>query len=721
MLGGSRLLTVLLIIIVGMAAMVFAEDSSSSDSIPSSTQDGPPKAKVIPVEDTVQGHKIIDRYRYLENPNDPETKLYIENEAKYTRSILGPLPGRDRINARLSQLLEIGTVGAPQMGGQYYFHTRREGNQNQPILYVREGLEGQDRVLVDVNKMSSDGTVALDWWFASDDGKYVAYGTSPSGSEESTLHIAETATGKVLPDTIDRTRFASIAWMKDSSAFYYTRHPKKGEVPEGEEVYHVKVFFHRMGTEPAKDPLIFGEGRNPQDIPQVNLSEDDRWLLIDVGEGWTKTEMYLKDLQSEEPPLEITTGKDFLYGVDFFQGKLYITTNEDAPHYRVFVADATNAKRENWKEIIAQSDAVLQNASVTGGKLLVQYEHNATSELKLFSLDGKKLADISLPAIGSVFSTSGRYDRNEIFFGFQSFTVPPSIYRVQLDDIKSGLWAKVDAPSIDPSGYDVQQVWYASKDGTKVPMFVVSKKGTEKNGKNPTLLTGYGGFNISLTPAFNRSMYLWMEHGGIYAVANLRGGAEFGEDWHRAGMLEKKQNVFDDFIAAGEYLIAQRYTDKDHLAIQGGSNGGLLMGAMITQRPDLFRAVVCQVPLLDMLRYQNFQIAKLWIPEYGSSDDPKQFEWLYAYSPYQHVKPGQEYPAILFMTGDTDTRVDPMHAKKMAALMQADAKNGSSRERPILLRIDIKAGHGQGKPVAKQIEESTDMYSFLFWQLGVKP
>ena len=721
MLGGSRLLTVLLIIIVGMAAMVFAEDSSSSDSIPSSTQDGPPKAKVIPVEDTVQGHKIIDRYRYLENPNDPETKLYIENEAKYTRSILGPLPGRDRINARLSQLLEIGTVGAPQMGGQYYFHTRREGNQNQPILYVREGLEGQDRVLVDVNKMSSDGTVALDWWFASDDGKYVAYGTSPSGSEESTLHIAETATGKVLPDTIDRTRFASIAWMKDSSAFYYTRHPKKGEVPEGEEVYHVKVFFHRMGTEPAKDPLIFGEGRNPQDIPQVNLSEDDRWLLIDVGEGWTKTEMYLKDLQSEEPPLEITTGKDFLYGADFFQGKLYITTNEDAPHYRVFVADATNAKRENWKEIIAQSDAVLQNASVTGGKLLVQYEHNATSELKLFSLDGKKLADISLPAIGSVFSTSGRYDRNEIFFGFQSFTVPPSIYRVQLDDIKSGLWAKVDAPSIDPSGYDVQQVWYASKDGTKVPMFVVSKKGTEKNGKNPTLLTGYGGFNISLTPAFNRSMYLWMEHGGVYAVANLRGGAEFGEDWHRAGMLEKKQNVFDDFIAAGEYLIAQRYTDKDHLAIQGGSNGGLLMGAMITQRPDLFRAVVCQVPLLDMLRYQNFQIAKLWIPEYGSSDDPKQFEWLYAYSPYQHVKPGQGYPAILFMTGDTDTRVDPMHAKKMAALMQADAKNGSSRERPILLRIDIKAGHGQGKPVAKQIEESTDMYSFLFWQLGVKP
>jgi prolyl oligopeptidase len=705
--------------------MVFAEDSSAPDSTTPSIPSGPPKAKVEPVEDTVQGHKIVDRYRYLENPNDPDTKLYVEQELSYTRSILDPLPGRDKINARLSQLLEIGTVGAPQMGGKYYFHTRREGNQNQPVLYVREGLNGalndKDRILVDVNKMSSDGTVALDWWFASDDGKYIAYGISQSGSEESTLHIVESATGKVLPDTIDRTRFASVAWMKDSSAFYYTRHPRKGEVPDGEEVYHVKVFYHKIGSDPAKDPLIFGEGRNPQDIPNVSLSEDDRWLLIDVGEGWTKSEMYLQDLQSKNPPLEITTGKDFLYGVDFFEGKLYITTNEDAPHYRVFVADAVNPKRENWKEIIPQSDAVLQNASVTGGKLLAQYEHNATSELKLFGLDGKKLTDVPLPAIGNVFSASGRYDRNEIFYGFQSFTVPPSIYRVDLTDVKSALWAKVDAPSIDGSAYEVQQVWYTSKDGTKVPMFIVSKKGIEKNGKNPTLLTGYGGFNISMTPAFSRSMYLWMEHGGVYAVANLRGGSEFGEDWHRAGMLEKKQNVFDDFIAAGEYLIAQKYTDSDHLAIQGGSNGGLLMGAMITQRPDLFRAVVCQVPLLDMLRYQNFQIAKLWIPEYGSAEDAKQFDWLYAYSPYHHVKPGVEYPAILFMTGDTDTRVDPMHAKKMAALMQSEAKNGDSKDKPILLRIETKAGHGQGKPVAKQIEESTDMYSFLFWQLGMKP
>jgi prolyl oligopeptidase len=725
MFGGFQVPTLSLVVLIAVFGLVCAQESRSEDSASPSVSAGPPKAKVAPVFDTVQGHPIVDPYRYLENPDDPDAKLYAEQEFNYTRALLDPLPGRDKINARLAQLLEIGNVSAPQMDGRYYLYTRRDGKQNQPILYVREGKNGaageKDRVLLDVNQMSADGTVALDWWYASDDGKYVAYGTSPSGSEVSTLRVIETASGKLLPDAIERTRAASLAWKPDNSGFFYTRYPKKGEVPEGEEAYHRRVFYHALGSDPAADPLIFGAGRDAQWWPNVSISDDGRWLLINEEQGWTKTEMFLQDLTSKNPPVEITAGKDFQYLADFFAGKLYITTNEDAPRFRVFVADAAHPQRENWKEIIPQTDAVLQGVSVTGGKLLAQYEHNATSELKLFALDGKKLADIALPAIGSVFTASGRYDRKEIFFGFQSFTVPPPIYRVDLSDVKSSVWAKVDAPSIDPAAYSVEQVWYSSKDGTKVPMFIVSKKGIEKNGKNPTLLTGYGGFNVSLTPSFSRSAYLWMEHGGVYAVANLRGGAEFGEDWHRAGMLEKKQNVFDDFIAAGEYLIAQKYTDRDHLAIQGGSNGGLLMGAMITQRPDLFRAVICQVPLLDMLRYQNFQIAKLWIPEYGSADDPKQFDWLYAYSPYHHVKAGVEYPAILFMTGDTDTRVDPMHAKKMAALMQAEAKNGASKDKPILLRIESKAGHGQGKPVAKQIEEQTDIFSFLFWQLGMKP
>ena len=713
--GGLRLLSIVVCSLL-LTALLWSQADSAAKTPP-----GPPPAKTEPVEDTLHGHKIVDPYRYMEDAGAPDTQQYVQQELAYTRSILDPLPGRQQIHQRLSQLLSIGTVSAPQVGGNNYFYTRREGTQNQPVLYVREGIHGSDRPLVDVNQMASDGTVALDWWFPSDDGKYVAYGTSASGSEESTLHVIEAAGGKATPDVIERTRFASLAWKKDNSGFYYTRHPRKGEVPAGEEVYHVKVFYHAMGSDPAKDPLIFGEGRNAQDIPQISLpDDDDRYLLITVFEGWAKSEMYLQDLKAGTAPVEITTGKNFLYSGEIFQGKLYVVSNEDAPRYRALAVDASTAKRENWKEIIPQGDAVLQNLSVVGGKLLAQYEKNATSELKVYELNGKAAGEVTLPAIGTVAGIGGKHDRKEVFFGFQSFTIPPSVYEMDLGDRKSVLWAKINAP-LNPDDYEVKQEWFQSKDGTRVPMFLFHKKGIELNGKNPTLLTGYGGFNISLTPTFAAGRYVWLEHGGVFAVANLRGGAEFGEDWHRAGMLEKKQNVFDDFIAAAEYLISSKVTDKEHLAIQGGSNGGLLVGAAFTQRPDLFRAVVCQVPLLDMLRYQNFQIAKLWIPEYGSAEDAKQFDWLYAYSPYHHVKEGTRYPAIMFMTADTDTRVDPMHAKKMAALMQAKAENGHSAERPILLRIEPKAGHGAGKPITKQIEEGTDIYSFLFWQLQVKP
>jgi prolyl oligopeptidase len=714
------------------AAAVYAGDSQSADT-PAAAPAAPPKAQPKPIVDIYHGTKVVDNYRWLEDGNSPETQKWVADEMAYTRALLDPLPGRDAIHKRLTELLSIGSITAPAIAGKHYFYTKREGMQNQPVLYVRDGMNGPDRILVDANQLAADGTVALDWFQPSDNGKYVAYGTSQSGSEMSTLYIVETKSGTILPDTIERTRAASIAWVHDNSGFYYTRYPKKGDVPAGQEMYNRHVFFHDLGTDPETDDLIFGEGRDPEDWPSVFLSNDGRWLLIHVSQGWTKSELFLMDTHGKNPPSRLTTGKDFNYGAEVFDGKVYITTNEDAPRYRLFVTDAGNFDREAWKEIIPQSDAVLQNVSVYAGKLFVQYEQNATSQLKLFDLEGKKISDISLPSIGTVFGTGGKWNHDEAFFGFHSFTVPPSIYLLDLKPTTvktpgleanaafiSAQWTKVDAPSIDPSAYEVAQQWYKSKDGTRVPMFVVHKKGLEKNGRNPTLLTAYGGFNISLTPSFSRTAYLWMEHGGIFAVANLRGGAEFGEDWHRAGMLDKKQNVFDDMIAAAEHLISEKYTDKNHLAIQGGSNGGLLMGAMMTQRPDLFRAVVCQVPLLDMLRYQNFQIAKLWIPEYGTADNAGQFKWLYAYSPYQHVKAGVEYPAILFMTGDFDTRVDPMHAKKMAALLQAEAKNGSSKTRPILLRIESKAGHGAGKPVTKQIEEFTDVYSFLFSQLGVK-
>src|SRR6266568_3545505 len=713
--GGPRLLLVFLFCCV-LAVAVFASDATVANA-----PAGPPLAPQKAVTDLLHGKKFIDPYRWLEDASSTDTKQWVNDELGYTRAILDPLPGRERLHKRLGELLSIGTLSAPQIGGNYYFYTRRHGTQNQPVLLVREGINGTDRALVDVNQLAADGTVALDWWTPSEDGKYVAYGTSPSGSEMSTLHVIETATGKLLPDSLERTRAASIAWKLDNSGFYYTRYPKKGDVPAGQEMYNRHVFYHELGDDPgADDKLIFGEGRDAEDWPGVSLSNDGHWLLINVSQGWTKSELFLMDVKKGTPPTRITTGKNFLYGGEVYNNKLFVTTNEDAPRYRVFVADAGNYDREAWKELIPQTDAVLQGTAVFGGKLFAQYEQNASSQLKLFDLDGKKISDLTLPAIGTVFGSGGRWDRDEMFFGFQSFTFAPSIYRYDLKDSSTSLWTKVDAPSIDPAAYDVNQEWFQSKDGTRVPMFVVHKKGVGKNGKNPTLLTAYGGFNVSLTPSFSRTAYLWMEHGGVYAVANLRGGAEFGEDWHRAGMLDKKQNVFDDMIAAAEHLIAEKNTDKNHLAVQGGSNGGLLMGAMITQRPDLFRAIVCQVPLLDMLHYQDFQIAKLWIPEYGSSENPEQFKWLYAYSPYHHVKPGAEYPSILFMTADTDTRVDPMHAKKMAALMQAEAANGQSRERPILLRIEPKAGHGAGKPVTKQIEEFTDIYSFLFLQLGVK-
>jgi len=738
MLGGRFLLLFSLVFLSSFVVLTAVSGTPSHDSKGSATTkppDTPPVAEPKPVVDIYHGTKVVDNYRWLENGASPETEKWVGEEMSYTRAILDPLPGRDAIHKRLTDLLSIGNITPPVLAGKHYFYTKREGMQNQPVLYVRDEVNGPDRVLVDANQLAADGTIALDWFQPSENGKYVAYGTSPSGSEMSTLHVIETKSGTILPDTIERTRAASIAWLHDNSGFYYTRYPNKGDVPAGQEMYNRHVFFHLLGSPVVTDDPIFGEGRDPEDWPGVSLSNDGRWLLINVSQGWTKSELFLKDLKSDKAPIRLTTGKNFLYGADVYEGKVYITTNEDAPRYRVFVTDAGNFERDAWKEIIPQTDAVLQGVAVYGGKLFAQYEQNATSQLELLDLDGKKISDISLPAIGTVFGTGGKWNRDEMFYGFQSFTVPPSVYRLDLKPVHTetkpsgpaedvigltSLWTKVDAPSIDPSGYEVAQEWYHSKDGTRVPMFVVHKKGIQKNGKNPTLLTAYGGFNVSLTPTFSRTAYLWMEHGGIFAVANLRGGAEFGEDWHRAGMLDKKQNVFDDMIAAAEHLISEKYTDKNHLAIQGGSNGGLLMGAMITQRPDLFRAVVCQVPLLDMLRYQNFQIAKLWIPEYGSSENPDQFKWLYAYSPYQHVKDGAEYPSILFMTADTDTRVDPMHAKKMAALMQSEAKNGQSKTRPILLRIEQKAGHGAGKPVAKQIEEYTDVYSFLFWQLGVK-
>lgn len=688
-----------------MAGTLMAGDVSSAK---------PPATEKKAVTDRLHGVEFADPYRWLENAADPQVKEWVASQNAYTQATLGKLPGRAEIRERLNALLDIGTVASPHIAKGHYFYLKREGKLNQPILYVRDGLNGDERVLVDPNTLAKDGTTALDWWFPSEDGKLMAYGLSQNGSEQSTLSVREVATGEDLPDKIGRTRYASVAWLPDSKGFYYTRYPAIGSVPKGEENYHHHVFFHQLGTDPAKDPKVFGEGRPAEEMPSVSLSPDGRWLVVTAATGWSKSEVYLRDLsQADGKFVPVIEKRKNLYSVVPRQDRLYIVTNEGAPRYRVFVADPLKPARDDWREIIPEGTDVLNNIDVVGDTLVGLYMHRAASRLQLFDKEGMPTQELKLPIVGTVTGLGSEWDGTELIFGFQSFTAPLGLFHVDLKARQVEPWQLVKT-DIDFSPIEFEQVEYPSKDGTSITMFLVHKKGLERDGKNPTLLTAYGGFNISLTPTFNASRLLFLERGGLIAIPNLRGGGEYGEPWHRAGMLGNKQNVFDDYISAGEWLIQRQYTNRDHLVIQGGSNGGLLTGAALTQRPDLFRAVVCQVPLLDMLRYHNTQIARLWIAEYGCADNPEQFKWLAAYSPYQHVKDGTPYPAILLTAAESDSRVDALHARKMAARLQA----ATSSSQPIFLRLETKAGHGAGKPRAKVLDEQTDIWSFVFWQLG---
>ena len=643
-------------------------------------------------------------------------RRWVDEQNTYTRAQLDARPGREALRARLTQLLSIGTMSAPTPKGGRYFHTRREGTQDQPILYVRDSLDGKDRVLVDPNRLSKDGTAALDWWYPSEDGALVAYGVSTSGDEKSTLRVIDAKTGRLRDDTIPHTRYCALGWLPDDSGFYYTRYPAPGDVPAGQENYNRHVFFHRLGTDWSTDPKVFGEKRKPEEIIELSVSPDGRYLVVWVLEGWSRSDLYLKDLKTENSPfVPVAEGIDALFQGEVIGDTLYMLTNFEAPRYRLLAVDPKKPDRASWKVLIPQSDAVLSEVHPIAGQIVGLYLKDATSRLTVYTRQGRKVRDVPLPALGTIEKVDGRHDGEEAFFDFTSFTVPPSVYRVDMRTGAATLWGKVKA-DVDLSALDVNQVFYRSKDGTKVPMFLVHRKGLRLDGREPTVLYGYGGFNVSLTPSFSRALVLWLERGGVYAVANLRGGGEYGEDWHRAGMLERKQNVFDDYLAAAQWLIDNKYTSPDRLAIYGGSNGGLLVGAALTQRPDLFRAVVCAVPLLDMLRYHNFQIARLWVPEYGSAENADQFKYLYQYSPYNRVKEGSAYPAVLLTTAESDSRVDPMHARKMAARLQA----GTTSRRPVLLRTETKAGHGIGKPLTKQIDEATDTWTFLAWQLGLE-
>ena len=665
--------------------------------------------------DVLFGESIADPYRWLEDGEAPETRSWTERQNALTEAYLAARPARARIRHRLDELLAIGALSAPVPVKGRYFYQRREGRQNQPVLYVREGVEGADRVLVDPNSLDAAGTVALDWYYPSEDGRLLAYGLSENGSEQSVLHLLDVDTGSPLGDRIPGTRAADLAWLPDGTGFYYTRYPAAGEVAEGEEHYHRSVFFHVLGSDPAADPLVFKPARKEY-WPGVSLSPDGRWLLIGVSRTFDETDLYVGDRLTGGKLVPVAENLSASFEGEIAHGRIFLRTNLDASTYRLYAVDPEHPDRAAWRELIApRPDAVLEGVRVAGDRLAVSYLESASSRLHLADLEGRLVREVPLPALGSLFGVGAERDGQELFFGFSSYTVPPSVYRIDLELGEQTLWRRVEA-EVDPERFEVSQVMVTSKDGTPVSMFLVHRRGLERNGDNPVYLTGYGGFNISMTPAFSRSLLLWLERGGVVAIPNIRGGGEYGERWHQEGMMAKKQNSFDDFIAAAEWLVAEGYTRPARLAVAGGSNGGLLMGAVLTQRPDLFGAVVVQVPLLDMLRYHLFLIARLWIPEYGSPDEPDQFAWLRAYSPYHHVREGTPYPAVLLATAESDTRVDPMHARKMAARLQAATASG----RPVLLRLEARAGHGAGKPLSKMLDELTDTWTFVFSELDVE-
>ena len=661
------------------------------------------------------GVEVRDPYRWLEDGDAEEVRRWSEAQGRHTRAALDAIPFTAAIRERLRVLFSIGLVSAPAIRGDRYFHQRRTGDQEQPVLYLRQGLEGEDRVLLDPARFAEDRTSALDWYYPSDDGRLLAYGVSEGGSEKSVLRILDVDTGRDLADVIPFTRACSLEWRPDGSGFFYTRYPEPGSVPPGEENYRRRVYEHVLVRDWREDPLVFGADRPPEDWANVHLSPGGRWLAVSVSRGWTRTDVYLRDLASPDSPfVTVIEGLDAVFGVDVRNDRLYLQTNLDAPRSRLVAADLEHPGRETWRDVLPEGPDVLEGTALIGDWIVAVWLRDASSRVTLHARDGTLLHEVALPVIGSVAGLTGEWDGREAFLGFTSYAVPPTVYRLALPDPALELWARAPG-EVDADRFRVRLVHYPSRDGTLVSMFLVDARDRPTDGRGAALLTGYGGFNISHTPAFGRGVIQFLEKGGLYAVAHLRGGGEYGEDWHRQGMLDRKQNVFDDFLAAADFLLQQGHAGRGRLAIMGGSNGGLLVGAALTQRPGLFRAVVCQVPLLDMVRYHLFRIARLWIPEYGSADDPEAFRWLHAYSPYHHVRDGTPYPAVLITTGESDSRVDPLHARKMAARLQA----ATSSDHPILLRLETRAGHGQGKPLSKTLEEWTDVWAFLFSELSL--
>ncbi len=670
------------------------------------TDSCPPKTRRDNVKEVLHGVTIVDPYRWLEDQQSPETRAWIDAENKCTRKLLGGWSGREALKHRLAELMKVDTVEVPWERNHRYFFKKRMASQDQGVLFMRRGLEGRDEVLVDPNSLSPDHTISVNFEEVSEDGRLIAYGIRQGGADEVAIHWLDADTRSELPDRLPKGLYFGVAMKSDKSGFYYTHRDTEGP----------RLYFHTMGTPTAEDKRVFGEGYGPDKIIYPMLSEDGRYLVVHVlyGSAADKTEVYVQDLKGNEPLCPVVNDVDARFIAEIGGDTLFLHTNWKAPKGRILAVDLRNPSREHWREVVPEGSAVIDSFSAAAQRLFVNYTENASSHVKVFDASGHYLQDLELPALGSVFSFAGRWANKEVFFGFTSFATPLTIFRREPATGKQEAWARERVP-IRSDKFEVRQVWYESKDKTRVPMFLVHRKGLKFDGSIPTLLTGYGGFNLNNTPYFSTAAAIWAENGGIFALANLRGGGEFGEQWHKAGMLSKKQNVFDDFIAAAEWLIKNGHTKPTRLAIEGRSNGGLLVGAALTQRPELFGAAACGYPLLDMVRYHKFLVARYWVSEYGSADDPEQFKYIYAYSPYHHVRQGTKYPAVVFFSGDSDTRVAPLHARKMTALLQSATTSG----RPVLLRYDTEAGHSRALPVSKQIDESTDVIGFLLMELGV--
>ena len=682
-----------------------------------------PAARKSDVVDDYHGTRVPDPYRWLEDPDSPESRAWIEAQNRLTAAYLAEIPARRAIRERLTKLWNYPKYGTPFRKGRRYFFFKNDGLQNQSVLYKQASLTADPETLLDPNLLSEDGTVALSTLAVSDDGRLLAYGTSASGSDWEEFRVRDIATGQDRTDHLKWIKFSGASWSKDGVGFFYSRYPEPTDKALTDVNRFQRLYYHRLGADQAQDVLVYERPDQPDWGMNAEVTDDGRYAVLQVWLGTDRrNRVYYLDLKDAKRPkvtgdvVRLLDDFDASYAFVGNDGPVfYFLTDLDAPRKRVIAIDTRHPERARWREIIPQGPDVLDGVQIIHDTFVANYMHDASSRLRLFALDGRFVKDLPLPTLGSIGGISGERRDDEMFYAFTSFLYPTTIFRY---DFKSGVPSTFKAPAIDfdPSGYETKQVFYTSKDGTRVPMFITHKKGLRLDGSNPTYLYGYGGFNISLTPSFSVAMLAWLEMGGVYAVPNLRGGGEYGEEWHQAGMHDKKQNVFDDFIAAAEYLIAQGYTSTPKLAIAGGSNGGLLVGAAITQRPELFGAALPAVGVMDMLRFHKFTIGWAWVTDYGSADSAAQFPYLYKYSPLHNIRVGTRYPATLVTTADHDDRVVPGHSFKFTAALQA----AQAGPQPVLIEIETKAGHGAGKPTSKLIEEQADRFAFLVKNLAVE-